>query len=55
MDDNVLFKVKIQRWQGAVWPDNRCPWLVAAGRREDDSPDDFYAALAERARQARKA
>ncbi|WP_424535958.1 hypothetical protein ACOZ38_39065 [Sphaerisporangium viridialbum] len=55
VDDNVLFKVKIQRWRGAVWPDNRCPWLVAAGRREDGSPDDFYAALTERARQARKA
>ncbi|GIH73431.1 hypothetical protein [Sphaerimonospora thailandensis] len=54
VDDNVLFKVKIQRWRGAVWPDNRRPWLVAAGRREDGSPDDFYAALAERARQARK-
>ncbi|WP_214105012.1 hypothetical protein [Acrocarpospora catenulata] len=55
VDDNVLLKVKIQRWRGAVWQDNRCPWLVAAGRREDGSPDDFYAALAERARQARKA
>lgn len=37
-----------------MWPDNRCPWLMAAGRREDGSADDFYAALAERARQARK-
>ncbi|MEU9884173.1 hypothetical protein [Sphaerisporangium sp. NPDC051011] len=55
MDDNVLFKVKIQRWRGAVWQDNRCPWLVAAGRREDGSPDDFYAALTVRARHARKA
>jgi hypothetical protein len=27
---------------------------VAAGRREDGSPDDFYAALTERSRQARK-
>ncbi|GII76491.1 hypothetical protein Sru01_14730 [Sphaerisporangium rufum] len=55
VDDNVLLKVKIQRWRGAVWPDNRGPWLVAAGRREDGSPDDFYAVLAERGRQARKA
>ena len=54
VDDNVLFKVKIQRWRGAVWTDSRCPWLVAAGRREDGSPDDFYAALAERGRHARK-
>jgi hypothetical protein len=54
IDDNTLFKVKIQRWRGAVWTDTRCPWLVAAGRREDGSPDDFYAALAERAEQARK-
>ncbi|MFI0419084.1 hypothetical protein [Spongiactinospora sp. 9N601] len=54
IDDVVLFKVKIQRWRGAVWSDIRCPWLVAAGRREDGSPDDFYAVLAERGRQARK-
>ncbi|MEV5409169.1 hypothetical protein AB0K60_10085 [Thermopolyspora sp. NPDC052614] len=38
-----------------MWQGNRCPWLVAAGCREDGSPDDFYAALAERARQSRKA
>ncbi|MEU0572111.1 hypothetical protein ABZ297_42850 [Nonomuraea sp. NPDC005983] len=54
VDDNILFKVKIQRWRGAVWTDARCPWLVAAGRREDGSPDDFYAALAETAKNARK-
>ncbi|WP_327694960.1 hypothetical protein [Streptomyces sp. NBC_00459] len=28
-----------------VWLDADLPWLVAAGRREDGSVDDFYAAL----------
>ncbi|HXA61653.1 MAG TPA: hypothetical protein VNW94_21100, partial [Streptosporangiaceae bacterium] len=45
IDDQVLFKVKVQRWRGAVWLDMDLPWLVAAGQREDGSPDDFYAAL----------
>lgn len=45
VDDQVLFKVKVQRWRGAVWVDADLPWLVAAGRREDGSTDDFYAAL----------
>jgi hypothetical protein len=49
IDDLVLFKAKIQRWRGAVWMDDpsadiRC-WLVAAGRREDGAPTDFYASL----------
>ena len=47
VDDQVLFKVKVQRWRGAVWvADDGIPWLVAAGQREEGSPDDFYAALA---------
>ena len=45
IDDQVLFKVKAQRWRGAVWLDADLPWLVAGGQREDGSPDDFYAAL----------
>ncbi len=45
IDDQVLFKVKVQRWRGAVWVDADLPWLVAAGWREDGSGDDFYAAL----------
>ncbi|MDT3443591.1 hypothetical protein [Pseudofrankia sp. BMG5.37] len=53
IDDRVLFKVKIQRWRGAVWVDAGIPWLVAAGQREEGSPDDFYAALAARATAAR--
>ncbi|HEX6519132.1 MAG TPA: hypothetical protein VF070_03845 [Streptosporangiaceae bacterium] len=54
IDDRVLFKVKVQRWRGAVWVDGEDdPWLVAAGRREDGSPDDFYASLAARAKAAR--
>lgn len=53
IDDRILFKVKIQRWRGAVWGGETCPWLVAAGRREQGSGDDFYAALATDARAAR--
>ncbi len=41
----MLFKVKVQRWRGAVWLAADLPWVVAAGRREDGSGDDFYAAL----------
>lgn len=53
IDDQVFFKVKIQRWRGAVWVEPALPWLVAAGRREAGSPDDFYAALAADGRAAR--
>jgi hypothetical protein len=41
IDDEVLFKVKAQRWRGAIWVDAGIPWLVAAGWREEGSPDDF--------------
>ena len=54
VDDNLLFKVKIQRWRGAAWVDEPRVWLVAAGQREAGSPDDFYAALAADAVAARK-
>jgi hypothetical protein len=53
IDDQILFKVKVQRWRGAVWVEPDQPWLVAAGWREDGSPDDFYAALAADAHAAR--
>jgi len=53
VDDQVLFKVKVQRWRGEVWTDATAPWLVAAGTREAGSPDDFYAALASEAQAAR--
>lgn len=33
IDDAVLFKVKVQRWRGAIWVDADLPWLVAAGQR----------------------
>jgi hypothetical protein len=38
IDDEVLFKVKAQRWRGAIWIDAGIPWLVAAGWREEDHP-----------------
>lgn len=53
IDDEVVFKVKIQRWRGAVWSDEHIPWLIAAGVREDGSADDFYQALASDAQTAR--
>jgi len=53
IDDQVLFKVKVQRWRGAVWVDGGVPWLVAAGQREEGSPDDFYTSLAARGKAAR--
>jgi hypothetical protein len=53
IDDHVLFKVKVQRWRGAVWIDADLPWLVAAGRREDGSNDDFYTALEAEGKAAR--
>ncbi|HCT76061.1 MAG TPA: hypothetical protein DGG94_08445 [Micromonosporaceae bacterium] len=46
IDDQILFKVKVQRWRGAVWLEPDLPWLVAAGWRESGSSDDFYATLA---------
>ncbi|MGN9910809.1 hypothetical protein ACTMTJ_24945 [Phytohabitans sp. LJ34] len=53
IDDHVLFKVKVRRWRGAVWPEADRPWVVAAGIREAGSPDDFYAILAAEGRSAR--
>ncbi|RAY11051.1 hypothetical protein DPM19_32635 [Actinomadura craniellae] len=53
IDDQVLFKVKAQRWRGAVWVDVDLPWLVACGLREDGSLDDFYATLENGAKAAR--
>jgi hypothetical protein len=39
VDDHVLFKVKVQRWRGAVWmAGDGIPWLVAAGQREEGRP-----------------
>lgn len=58
IDDVVLFKVKTGRWRGAAFAeepeDDAQNWLVAAGIREDGSPDDFYAALHAQARAARQ-
>jgi hypothetical protein len=53
IDDRVLWKVKIERWRGAVWCELPRRWLVAAGRREAGSPDDFYADLADKGRRWR--
>jgi hypothetical protein len=51
----VLFKVKAQRWRGAIWVDAGIPWLVAAGQREEGSPEDFYASLAARGKRQERA
>ena len=57
IDDVVLFKVKTGRWRGAVYCEEPTTevqdWLIAAGTREEGSPDDFYAALHAQARAAR--
>lgn len=57
IDDVVLFKVKVQRWRGAVWHDGPdaevSTWLVAAGTREEGSGDDFYVSLASSGKAAR--
>ncbi len=55
IDDEVLFKVKAQRWRGAIWVDAWIPWLVAAGWREEGSSDDFYASLAARGKRQERA
>ncbi len=58
IDDVVLFKVKTGRWRGAIYSGDPGAgvkdWLVAAGTREEGSPDDFYAALHDQARTARQ-
>ena len=54
IDAAVLFKVKAQRWRGAVWIDTTGrSWMVAAGWREAGSQNDFYEALGHAARSAR--
>lgn len=53
VDDVIMFKVKVQRWRGAVVEAGEPSWLVAAGVREDGSRDDFYEALATAAVAAR--
>ncbi len=53
IDDQVLFKVKVQRWRRAMRTGGDVAWLVAAGQREEGSADDFYAALATRGKAAR--
>src|SRR5258708_39583051 len=49
IDDEVVWKVKVQRWRGAVWTADQIAWLIAAGNREEGPPDDFYEALASQA------
>jgi hypothetical protein len=54
IDDEVLFKVKIGRWRGAVWDERDVGWLIGAGWRESGSPDDFYADLEASGESARR-
>ncbi|MCE7005936.1 hypothetical protein LWC34_24345 [Kibdelosporangium philippinense] len=53
IDDVVLFKVKVQRWRGAVHDVGEPSWLVAAGIRQEGSRNDFYEAFATAARASR--
>ncbi|MBY8853056.1 hypothetical protein [Saccharothrix longispora] len=41
VDDVVMFKVKVQRWRGAVVETGEPSWLLLARVREDGSRDDF--------------
>lgn len=54
IDDHVFFKVKVERWRGAVDRDSSPQWLCAAGSRQEGSPDDFYQALVDQCRSWRK-
>jgi hypothetical protein len=54
IDDQILFKVKVQRWRGAVWEGIDLGWLVGAGWRENGSTRDFYADLSALGIAARK-
>ncbi|MBB5955009.1 hypothetical protein FHS29_001579 [Saccharothrix tamanrassetensis] len=53
IDDVVMFKVKVQRWRGAVVESGEPSWMVTAGVREAGSRDDFYEVLATAAVAAR--
>lgn len=53
IDDAIMFKVKVQRWRGAIVDDGEPSWLVAAGIREEGSRADFYEALAVAMKSAR--
>jgi len=53
IDDRRFWKVKIERWRGALWCDGPGRWIVAAGYRRAGDPDDFYAELGESARRWR--
>ncbi len=48
--DRTVVKVKTSNRRGALWRDDEGTWwLVAAGRRKDDGPGDFYRDLARHA------
>ena len=50
--DNTFYKVKVERWRGAVWVDSSGrPWLCAVGVRRDGGPDDFYKRFATSSKQ----
>jgi hypothetical protein len=53
IDDETIFKAKVQRWRGAVWVEETQPWVIAAGTRSEGSQDDFYAQLEAQAGTAR--
>jgi hypothetical protein len=51
--DRVFWKVKIDRWRGALWTPTGEAWLVAAGFRRAGDADDFYNELGAAARRWR--
>lgn len=53
LDDRMFWKVKIDRWRGALLVDGDESWLVAAGYRREGDADDFYRELGNSARRWR--
>lgn len=53
LDDRIFWKVKIDRWRGALWISDDESWLVAAGYRRAGDADDFYNELGTAARRWR--
>lgn len=54
IDDEVLWKVKVQRWRGAVWTEEDIAWLVAAGRRQGHPGALVVTAVGRESRRAMK-
>lgn len=50
LDDHVFWKIKIERWRGALWSTTDESWIAAVGYRRAGDGDDFYNELGESGR-----